>query len=218
VREGREAQPGERRIVWAARLGVFLVRALGWTWRFRVSHDADVRRLRDANTPFVFSLWHGQLLPLLYYHRNRGVTVLISEHADGEIIARIAMRFGYRTVRGSTSRGAARALLGVARVLEDGGELAITPDGPRGPAKSYAPGVAIVAQRANVPVVAAAAAAKGSWHLKTWDRFLIPRPFTSVHVAYSEAVQIDAGDAREATAEVDRLREAMDVAERRAND
>lgn len=216
MREKTEEQR-ERRIVWAARVGVWLIRALGRTWKFRVTHDFSVQRLRADRVPFVFSLWHGQMLPLLYHHRNRGVTVLISEHADGEIIARIAMRFGYQTVRGSTSRGAARALLGVARVLADGGEMAITPDGPRGPARSYAPGVAIIAQRAKVPVVAAAASAKSSWRLKTWDKFLIPLPFTTVHVAYSEAVQIDADDAREATAEVERLKRAMDVAEQRAH-
>jgi lysophospholipid acyltransferase (LPLAT)-like uncharacterized protein len=198
-------------------MGVWLVRALGWTWRFRVSHDGDVRRLRAERKPIVFSLWHGQLLPLLYHHRNSDVTILISEHADGEIIARIAMSLGYKTVRGSTSRGAARALLELTRVLEQGGDLAITPDGPRGPAKSYAPGVAVVAQRAGASVVAAAAVTSEAWRLETWDRFLIPRPFAVVHVAYSDAVLIDADGAREAAAQVERLRAAMDLAEQRAN-
>jgi lysophospholipid acyltransferase (LPLAT)-like uncharacterized protein len=207
----------ERRIVWASRVGVWLVRALGWTWRFHVTHDETVRQLRAAGKPLVFSLWHGQLLPLLYLHRKRGVTVLISEHADGEIIARIAMSLGYKTVRGSTSRGAARALLGVVRVIDDGGELAITPDGPRGPAKSYAAGVAVVAQRSGAPVIAAAASARSAWRLNTWDKFLIPRPFATVRVAYSEAVQIETADTREAVAEIDRLRAAMDLAEQRAN-
>src|SRR5213075_3093746 len=130
----------ERRVEWLSRLGVLLVRLLGWTWRVHVSHDEDVRRLRAEGNPIIFMLWHGQLLPLLYQHRNERVVVLISEHGDGEIIARIAMRLGYETVRGSTSRGAARALLGAARVVEEGRDLAITPDGPRGPARSLAPG------------------------------------------------------------------------------
>ena len=119
----------ERRIAWITRLGVFLLRILGWTWRIRVSHDEEVRRLRAAKQPIIFALWHGQLLPLVYHHRNEGVAVLISEHADGEIIARIATSLGFNTVRGSSSRGAARALLGLARVLGEGHDVAITPDG-----------------------------------------------------------------------------------------
>ena len=212
-----QAKQRERRIAWSSRVGVSLIRALGWTWRIRVTHDGGLRRLHDANGPFIYSLWHGNMLPLLYHHRDQGVAVLISEHSDGEIIARIAESLGYRTVRGSTSRGAARALLGLGRVLTDGGNLAVTPDGPRGPAKSYAPGVAIVAQRTRAPVIGVVASAKWSWRLKTWDRFLIPLPFAVVHVAYSDPVRIEATDLRKAAEDVDALRAAMDLAEQRAN-
>jgi len=207
----------QRRISRWSRLGVLLVRALGRTWRIRVSHDDAIRNLRAGKTPFIFSLWHGQMLPLLYQHRDQGVAVLISEHSDGEIIARIAASLGYRTVRGSTSRGAARALLGLTRVLKEGGELAITPDGPRGPAKSIAPGVGIVAHRANAPVVGVGVSASAFWRLRTWDGFMIPRPFARVRVAYSDVVEIEAVDARTASADVDRLRVAMELAEQRAN-
>ena len=202
-----------KRISRWSRMGAVFIGLLGRTWRVRISHDEAVRAARSSKTPIVFSLWHGQMLPLLYAHRDQGIKVLISEHSDGEIIARIATRFGFGTVRGSTSRGAARALLGLARVLEDGGELAITPDGPRGPARSMAPGVAIVARRAGVPVIAAAASASTAWRLKSWDKFMIPRPFATVHVAYSDAVYVTAVDA----ATDERLRAAMALAEQRAN-
>jgi lysophospholipid acyltransferase (LPLAT)-like uncharacterized protein len=204
-----------RRVRWLARLGTVFVRVLGLTWRVRVSHDHDVRRFRLAKQPIIFMLWHGQLLPLLYHHRNEGAVVMISEHADGEIIARIAENLGFRTVRGSTSRGAARALLGAARVVTDGHDLAVTPDGPRGPAKFMAPGSAIVAQRTGAPVIAAAASAPRSWRLKSWDAFLIPKPFATVRIAYSDETRIVASDARAAAAETDRLRSLMDVAEQR---
>jgi lysophospholipid acyltransferase (LPLAT)-like uncharacterized protein len=208
---------GERRIARIAGFGVWLIRALGWTWRIRVTHDDDLRQIVAANAPMIYSLWHGHLLPLLYHHRDQGVVILISEHGDGEIIARIAARLGYRTVRGSTSRGAARALLGLARVLNEGGTLAVTPDGPRGPARSFAPGVAVVAHRTHAPVIGVAASAKWAWRLKTWDRFLVPLPFAKVRVAYSEAVRVEAGDAREAADDVEGLRSAMALAEERAN-
>jgi len=208
----------ERRVEWLSRLGALVVRALGWTWRIRVSHDDDVRRLRAEGKPIIFMIWHGQMLPLLYHHRNEHVAVLISEHADGEIIARVATRLGYQTVRGSTSRGAARALLGLARVVGEGHDLAITPDGPRGPAKSLAPGPVIIAQRSGAPLIAAAVSVSRAWHLKSWDQFVIPKPFARLQVAYSSPTMVTADDARDALAEVDKMREALDLAERRASE
>jgi lysophospholipid acyltransferase (LPLAT)-like uncharacterized protein len=160
-------------------------------------------------------LWHGTILPLLYHHRNEGVVVVISEHADGEIIARIAENLGFGTVRGSTSRGAARALLGAARMVSEGHDLAVTPDGPRGPAKTIAPGSAIIAQRTGAPVIGAVATARWAWRLKSWDGFLIPKPFATVRIAYSDASHVVESDARAAANAVDRLRVIMDVAEQR---
>lgn len=206
----------ERRIAWLAFAGAWLVRILGRTWRIRVRNDDDIHRLRQAGQPIVFTLWHGELLPLLYQHREEGVSVLISEHSDGELIARIAMRLGFRTVRGSTSRGAARALLGLAREVMDGHDLAITPDGPRGPAKSVAPGSIVVAQRASAPMIGAAVSAARAWRLKSWDRFMIPRPFARVVFAYSDAEVTSANDSREAAAGTDRVRRLMEIAEQRA--
>lgn len=205
------------RIVWLARAGGLLVRVLGWTWRIRVTHDDAVRRARAEGRPILFTLWHGQLLPLLYQHRSENVTVLISEHGDGEIIARIAHGLGYRTVRGSTSRGAARALIESARVLAGGGDLAITPDGPRGPAKSFAPGAAIVAQRTGALVIGAAATARPAWRLKSWDRFIIPAPFARIQVAYSDGASVDAANVRDAADDVDRLRDLLATAELRTD-
>jgi len=180
----------DRKIATIAFGGTWLVRLMGLTWRIRVRDDAELRRLRAERKPVVFALWHGQMLPLLYHHRGEGVAVLISEHGDGEIIARVAAKLGFRTVRGSTSRGAARALLGLARELRDGNDLAITPDGPRGPAKSFAPGTVIVAQRGNAPIIPTVVQVKSAWRLKSWDRFMIPKPFTTITVAYGGAVYV----------------------------
>jgi Kdo2-lipid IVA 3' secondary acyltransferase len=203
----------DRRIARIATAGVWLVRLLGWTWRYRVTNDSEFRALRTRRQPIIFALWHGQMLPLLYLHRHQGVSVLISEHGDGEIIARIASSLGYRTVRGSTSRGAARALLGLVRELEDGRDLAITPDGPRGPARSVASGTVVVAQRSGAPIIAAAAVARSGWRLKSWDAFLVPRPFTRISVSYSPSLVIDAVDARDAAASSARVRDALESAD-----
>jgi lysophospholipid acyltransferase (LPLAT)-like uncharacterized protein len=206
----------ERRTARLPSAGNWFIRLLAWTWRFRIRGDDDLRRLRAAHRPLIFALWHGQMLPLLYRHRGEGVTVLISEHGDGEIIARIAKHLGFRTVRGSTSRGAARALLALVREVQDGHELAITPDGPRGPAKSFAPGAVIVAQRSGAPIVPAAVSAPFAWRLGSWDGFLIPKPFARVTVAYGAMIEIDSASAREAAGTADQVRRAMLAAEERA--
>ena len=200
----------ERQMRWIIRLGVPLVRLLGWTWRIRlVNGDKGLDRLRRERRPVVFALWHGDMLPLLYQHRGEGVSVLISEHRDGEMIARVAKSLGFRTVRGSTTRGASRALVGLARELMDGHDVAVTPDGPRGPARSFAPGALIAAQRARAPVIAVGLAVRHAWRLESWDRFVIPKPFSSVRIAYSDPVLLDAANPRAAAQETSRFQRLM---------
>jgi hypothetical protein len=191
---------------------------LGATWRIRlINAEGSVERLRREHRPIVFALWHGDMLPLLYHHRNEGVSILISEHRDGELIARIAESLGFRTVRGSTTRGASRALVGLARELGAGHDVAVTPDGPRGPARSFAPGALIAAQRARAPVVAVAVGAGRAWRLRSWDRFLIPKPFSSVRIAYSNPVTLDALHPRAAAQETPRFQTLMGETERLAD-
>ena len=195
----------DRKWRWTARLGVPLVRMLGRSWRIRVVNDAGVVALRRAKDPIVFALWHGDMLPLLYQHRDEGVSVLISEHRDGELIARVAVSLGFRTVRGSTSRGASRALVGLSRELEAGRDVAITPDGPRGPARSFA------------PVIAVGVSVKKAWRLRTWDRFLIPKAFARVSIAYSDPMQVESTSPRAAAAETSRFQSLMLDVERLAD-
>lgn len=216
-RDDETKRARERKLRRLVRLAVPLVRLLGRTWRVHRANHAVVSELRRQRIPIVFALWHGDLLPLLYLHRNEGVAVLVSEHRDGELIARIAQSLGFRTVRGSTSRGAARALAGMVRELENGHDVAVTPDGPRGPARSFAPGALIAAQRADVPIVAVGVSAKASWRLKSWDRFLIPKPFARVKVAYSDPVRLEAASARAAAEERSRFEALMDQVGRVAN-
>lgn len=180
----------ERRIRWVVRLGPLLVGLLGRTWRFeRINTEVFAQR-RRAQQPVIFAFWHANMLPLLWCHRREGVAVLISQHADGEIIARICEALGYRTVRGSTSRGGARALVEIAKLLEQGVDIAITPDGPRGPAGTIAPGVVFAAQRANMPIIPIDVRASRAWRLRTWDRFVIPKPFATITIHYGALHQV----------------------------
>ncbi len=198
-------------------VGLLVMWALGRTWRYRTRNQEAWQRLRAEHRPFIFALWHQSILPLTYRHRDEGVTVLISEHRDGEIIARIVHAWGYRTIRGSTTRGAGRALLSMIRVLEGGAELAITPDGPRGPAFKFQPGALVAAHRAGVPIVPICMEVDRAWKFRSWDGFIIPKPFARVTIAYGEPTMAQGGTLREAALEAPRFETAMGVATGRAN-
>ncbi|HKN57584.1 MAG TPA: lysophospholipid acyltransferase family protein [Gemmatimonadaceae bacterium] len=190
-------------------LGRGLLQLLGRTWRFRVVNAEAVGKLRAAKTAFIYSLWHGHLLPLLWFHRDQGVGVLISEHRDGELVARAATSLGFGLIRGSTTRGADRALISIVRELQAGREVAITPDGPRGPLHKFAPGALVAAQRSDSYIVPVAAVADRAWHLNSWDSFMIPKPFARVTIAYGPATKVIASTPRAAAEEGERFEELM---------
>jgi len=207
------AASDERRIAWFTRLGGLAMRALCATWRVRFLNPEIVEAFRGRAEPFIYILWHNDILPLVWTHRHRNVSVMISEHRDGEMIARVAEALGFRTVRGSTSRGAARALLSATREIEAGFDLAITVDGPRGPRHSVAPGALIIAHRASRAMIPATVGASRAWFLKSWDRFMIPKPFARVTVVYGTPLRVDAQSPREAAdaEQLERVRLALEA-------
>jgi len=198
---------------WRSRAALLLGRGalqlLARTWRFRIVNAAAIDDLRSAKRNFIFSLWHGQLLPLLWHHRDEGVVLLISEHRDGELVARAAESLGYALVRGSTTRGADRALISIIRELQAGREVAITPDGPKGPAGKYAPGALIASQRSGAVILPIVAVADRAWRLNSWDRFMIPKPFARVTVAYGSPTNVLAATPRAASEEAPRFEAIM---------
>jgi lysophospholipid acyltransferase (LPLAT)-like uncharacterized protein len=183
----------------AIRVGGWLLSCLGRTWRVRVVGREALLTRSAGDARVVLTLWHGQMLPILWVHRQP-TGVLISEHRDGEIIARIVSRFGFFGVRGSTSRGGARALLECVQVLRQGADIAITPDGPRGPRHSFAAGALVVAFRAGASVVPIVAHVDRAWRLRSWDAFEIPKPFARVTVRYGVPRTVRADSVREVTA------------------
>lgn len=206
---------------WKLRLivsfGLFAIWLLGLTWRYRIRNEQGWERLRVEGKPFVYVLWHGTLLSLTYFHRRRDIATLISEHRDGEIIARMVQAWGYRPIRGSSSRGAGRALLAMIRELEQGSVLAITPDGPRGPARKFQPGALVAAQRAHVPVVPITLNASRAWRFNSWDGFTIPKPFARVTIGYGTPTMVRGETAREAAADAGRFEDLMREAQKVAD-
>jgi lysophospholipid acyltransferase (LPLAT)-like uncharacterized protein len=175
-------------IGWA---GSRLVRGLGASWRVRAigaEHETACR----TGGGFLYAFWHGHLLPLVYLKRRRGIVVLVSQNVDGEYITQVIHREGFRTVRGSSSRGGFRSLLEMARLGADGQAIAITPDGPRGPRHKAQAGVLLVAQRAGVPILPLAVAARPRRLLDSWDSFLIPAPFARIVLGHGAPIRLPA--------------------------
>jgi lysophospholipid acyltransferase (LPLAT)-like uncharacterized protein len=189
-----------------------LLRLLAATWRYRVSGWAHVAAARATGRPIVYILWHSRILPLLYHRRDEGLALLISRHRDGGYLAGLSERWGYRVVRGSSRRGGEVGLLGLVRALEreTGAEVALTPDGPRGPAERMKPGALAAAQHANALVIAAGARASSAWWIRSWDRFCLPKPFAAIEVVYSAPLAVGQGK--------DALRQGMAAAERALRD
>lgn len=171
------------------------MRVLATSWRIRTLHEERWRPLQEARRPHVFLLWHEVLLPLLWRHRNQGIAIVVSEAREGQYLADFALSLGYRTVRGSSTRGASRALLGAVRELREGRPVAFTPDGPRGPRRELKPGVVAAAQRGGAAIVPIHAQASRAWRLHSWDRFMIPKPGARVLVTYGRPFEVDAGPA-----------------------
>jgi lysophospholipid acyltransferase (LPLAT)-like uncharacterized protein len=179
-------------------VGGLVLRLLGSTWRVRRVGNEAFDAFRVRNEPFIVIFWHGEIVPITWIHRGTGFAPLISRHSDGEIIARIVQNLGYRTVRGSTSRGAVRALLETAKLVNEGITVAFTPDGPRGPRHVFTPGAVLVAQRTGRPIIALGVTASRAWRLSSWDRHVVPKPFATVTIHYSEPEYVKAANAREA--------------------
>lgn len=178
----------------AAVLGSWTLRVWRWTWRVdeRPPRTVGARRGRSA-TGTVYLMWHSRILLGAATQANTGLHVVISQHGDGEYIARTVERMGFRTIRGSTTRGGARALLGVMETLRGGGDVAFTPDGPKGPRLRVQQGCVAAASATGAEIVPVAFECRTAKRLRSWDRFVVPAPFTKVAVRFGEALRVPPG-------------------------
>lgn len=150
-----------------------------------IPEDAEhYLRFRREKKPIIFVFWHGQLLPLVHLHRKEGIVVLVSEHADGEYITRVIHRHGFLTARGSSTRGGVKGLKGIVRAAREGRDLAFTPDGPRGPRHEFKWGALVAAQLTGLPLVSITVGVDRAWYLRSWDRFMIPKPLSTLRIRY----------------------------------
>ena len=188
-------------------LGYRVVALLGSTLRWRTEGLEHFDRIVQSGHQPVMAFWHGRILPATYYYRRRGIVVITSENFDGEWIAGIIERFGYGTARGSTSRGARKALLQLTRDMAAGKPAGFTIDGPRGPARVAQAGAVWLSKATGNPVLPFHLEADRHWTMRSWDRTQIPKPFSTVAIAMGEPFTV-AADADEA--EIERSRQLLE--------
>lgn len=169
------------RMVW------LLFSIVGLTWRFELIAEEGAEPIPGGVGvgPDIFCFWHQCVLPCTVYFRRSHTTILISQSFDGELITRTLQLFGFRAVRGSSSRGSREGLLGLKRVIEAGGTAIFTADGPRGPIYRTKAGPIKLAMLTGARIGSFHLEPEHAWVMKSWDHFFVPRPFTRIVVSWS---------------------------------
>jgi lysophospholipid acyltransferase (LPLAT)-like uncharacterized protein len=199
------------------------VRALGVTLSVRSEGVEALRPLWQTGRPLIYAVWHGRILLVPWLNARfrrtdgaRAVRVLASRSRDGELVAAFVRRFGMDVVRGSSSRGGVAALRELARAVQAGQDVAVVPDGPRGPSCRAQAGIISLAATTGAPIVPLGVAARPARRLRSWDRFMVPAPFARCAVVFGPAVSVGRDVDREAVRlDVERaLQEATESADR----
>ncbi|MFZ1085939.1 MAG: lysophospholipid acyltransferase family protein [Terracidiphilus sp.] len=168
------------RVVWA------LFSLWGRTWRFEVIAEEGVTPVPDGviSPSGIFCFWHQCVLPCTVYFQASRAVIIVSQSFDGELITRVLKIFGFGAVRGSSSRGSREGLMGLKNVIETGRTAIFTADGPRGPIYQSKMGPIKLAQMTGAPIGAFHLEPEHAWVMRSWDRFLIPKPFTRICVSW----------------------------------
>src|SRR6202453_1652189 len=169
--------------------GYWFIRLIGPTLRVCVSREEGAQET-ICQRPLIGSFWHACIIPATYMFRNFGVRVMSSNSYDGEYMGRIIRKFGFVAVKGSSTRNAVRALLGLRRALQEGWTVAFSLDGPRGPRYKVKPGPVALGRSSGVPLSAFHIAVDKAWVLNTWDRLIIPKPFSRVLMRFAKLIVV----------------------------
>ncbi len=172
----------------ASLLGAAFIRLFGATWKMRYKGIENLDEARRRSPGIIFTFWHGRMLVLAWAHRNSNAYILASENYDGDLMGKITERLGFGHLKGSTSRGGARALRQLRAVLEEGSDVGLSVDGPRGPRGNVQQGAVELARMTGCAILPVTSSASGARLMGSWDRFQLPGPFTRVTVAYGRPI------------------------------
>ncbi|HEY1732519.1 MAG TPA: lysophospholipid acyltransferase family protein [Terriglobales bacterium] len=190
------AEPGEPRFTLSQRLQLGLaswlvpavLRLIGCTLRETTTYEEGAIQGLGEVYPGIFPFWHRCVLPATWIYRHQHPAVMTSQSRDGEFIARVIRRFGFVPVRGSSSRGGQRALLEMNKLLTEGNAVAFTIDGPRGPRGVAKKGPVLLARMSGAAITAFYVAVERAWVLNTWDKLVIPKPFSRIYVRFARKI------------------------------
>jgi hypothetical protein len=192
----------KRVIFWlATRLGWLVILLLGYLTRIRCVGREHLEWLRYNRKPFILCIWHGKILIPIFVLRHQNIHAMVSLHTDGEMVAQTLHRLGWRTIRGSSTRGAQRATIEMIRALKQGQICALVPDGPKGPRHIFKPGAITIARKSGAYLLPLTFACSRSFRFKSWDRFTLMLPFSQSVAIYGEPIAVPAdleGEAFEA--------------------
>lgn len=174
------------------------IRAIGLTLRTEVRGAEHFQHALESNGHVIIAFWHETIAMAIWRYRGTNYHTMTSYSYDGELAARAVEQFGLRAVRGSTSEGGSSALRELEKAIAQIEGAGITPDGPRGPRRIAQPGAAILAARTQTPIIPHAVAATPAWRLRSWDRFMVPKPFAKVVHLYGPPIAPPANDSHDA--------------------
>lgn len=174
----------------ACGLGKTAVGALYSTVRYRREGEQYWKDLRAQGKQVIYVFWHARLLSLVTDRKDEGNAVLISLHSDGEYIARVIDAYGFKSVRGSSTRGGSQGARNLLKASKEGRDLVVTPDGPKGPPRVMKDGAIFLARLTGLPIVPVGVSVDRAWRASSWDRFMVAKPFSTVYVEYGEPIHV----------------------------
>lgn len=187
-------------------VGYWIILLIGRTLRWEIEGWVNLETVHKNGRRFVGVFWHNRIFMTSYFFRNRNIVAMISRNRDGEYIARVSRRLGFGAARGSSSRGSRGAVVGMLRALKKQRDVFFTLDGPRGPRYVAKPGAAFVAGRSGNPILPFTISVEKKWVMRSWDGFIVPRPFSRALVLIGQAINVDAD---EDAASMERIRKEI---------
>lgn len=199
-------------------LGYWIILFIGHSLRWNIQGWHYLEEIHRNGRRFVGVSWHNRIFMTSYFFRNRKIVGMISRSREGEYIARISRRLGNGIARGSSTRGSRGAVVEIMRALKQKRDVFITLDGPRGPRYTAKPGAAFIAKKSGNPVLPFCFSVEKKWIMSSWDRFIVPRPFSRAVIIIGPAIEVEpnADDAEMRRVE-ERIQREMDILRRRSD-
>lgn len=172
-------------------IGILIVKIISSTYRIRVIRPEIERDILARKQIPIYASWHQRFFPgITFFATRKPISIMISQSRDGELISKIVNILGWHPVRGSSSKGGRQALKKIRKLVHEGYKIGHIVDGPRGPHGVVKPGLLIIAQASGMPIVPVITSAEKKWVFNSWDRFMVPKPFSRVIIRFSDEIRI----------------------------